>query len=237
MALAAVATLFCVPPASGQLPEEIDTTKPPPIREISAGIYDIAGVRVDQLSSTVTIDGKIEMAEGILEYALVNDQGKLHEALLSSPVQPYYLHIAMLLMGVREVINAPAEPPPGQITAEYLANAPKLEGDPIQITVSWVQPDGTPVEKQLEDLILEMEKPMPKTVWFYNGSMVFRGKFLAQEDRSIVALLSDPSALINNRSADRDKDGAWAVNAKTVPAANTPVQIRFHLPNEAAEPE
>lgn len=236
MALTAAA-LFGVRLASAQLPPEIDTSKPPPIREISDGIYEIEGVRVDQLSSTVTVNGKVEMAEGVLEYAVVNDQGKLHEALLSTTVQPYYLHVAMLLMGVREVINAPAQAPPGQITAEYLANAPKLEGDSIKITVSWVEPDGAAVEKPLEDLILEMEKPMPKATWFYNGSMVFRGRFLAQQDRSIVALLSDPSALINNRSPDRDKDGAWAVNTKSVPAVNTPVQIRFHLPNQVGGSE
>jgi hypothetical protein len=222
-------------PVAAELPPEIDTSKPPPVREISDGIYDVEGVRVDQLTSTVTVNGKIEMAEGVLEYALVNDQGKLHESLLSTTVQPYYLHVAMLLMGVKDIVNAPAEPPPGQITAEYLAQAPKLDGDPLKITVSWVQADGAAVEKPIEELILEMEKPAAKGTWFYNGSMVYRGRFLAQEDRSIIALITDPSALVNNRSADRDKDGAWAVNPKTVPPLNTPVQIRFHLPNTPAE--
>ena len=68
------------------------------------------------------------------------------------------------------------------------------------------------------------------TNWVYNGSRSSQGVFLAQQDGSIVSLIADPGALVNNPREDRENDELWIVNTNTVPAVNTEVQITFELP-------
>ena len=65
--------------------------------------------------------------------------------------------------------------------------------------------------------------------WTYNGSMFYHGKFLAQIDLSIAAMVTDPAALINNRQPGHDNDQIWAIDPNKTPAAGTPVSITIRL--------
>ena len=65
------------------------------------------------------------MKEGIAEYFLVSTQGKVHESVLRTEVDPYQIHVAMLLLGGKGAqtnLFQPDKPPPG---------------DPITVEVSW----------------------------------------------------------------------------------------------------
>jgi hypothetical protein len=70
---------------------------------------------------------------------------------------------------------------------------------------------------------------MSRGDWVYNGSRVVEGTFLARRDGSLVAIISDPDALINNPRPGRDDDEIWRVNDKLTPPAGTPVQITIEL--------
>ena len=54
--------------------------------------------------------------------------------------------------------------------------------------------------------------PMRHGAWTYNGSMFYNGKFLAEMDSSIAAMVTDPEALMNNRQPGHDNDQIWAVD-------------------------
>ena len=62
--------------------------------------------------------------------------------------------------------------------------------------------------------------------WIYNGSMVHEGTFLA--------LVTSPTALINNPRKGNDNDEMWNVNGESTPGVTTPVEITFKLVLPAA---
>jgi hypothetical protein len=55
------------------------------------------------------------------------------------------------------------------------------------------------------------------------------GHFLAQTEGVFAALVTNPSALINNPRKGNNDDQIWEVNEKVVPRAETAVQITVRL--------
>ncbi len=208
----------------------------PVVREVSPGIYEVGKVRLDQKALSISFPGKLNMKRGLLEYLLVNPKGSVHESLLATEVEANDIHVAMLLLGAKGgAITAAA--PPAQLDAQYFRTAPKLTGDTVFITVKWKEKD---VEKTvaIEGWIFDAaRKPVEHGPWIYNGSMVYEGRFLAQTDGNLVALVTSPTALINNPRKGNDNDQMWNVNEDTTPGESTPVEIIFKLvPPSAAKP-
>ena len=71
---------------------------------------------------------------------------------------------------------------------------------------------------------------MSKGPWIYNGSFQFENIFVAQETGSIISVIADPEALINNPRDRRDDDENWIVNSKVVPAAEMLVTVTIKVP-------
>jgi hypothetical protein len=186
---------------------------------------DYKGITIDKDKQTVSFPAAINMSSGMLEYLLVNDTGKTHESLLSTKIQPYDLQVAMLLLGIKPAGNSDAEPP-GQITRDYLKTAPELTGDKINLLLSI---KGR--QMHAEDLVwnLQDNTPMSEGPWVYNGSEIYEGKFLAQIDGSITALVRDSAALMNNPRPGNDDDQIWEVYSKETPAEGTPVEVTIQL--------
>ena len=59
--------------------------------------------------------------------------------------------------------------------------------------------------------------------------MLYEGRFLAQAEGNLVALVTSPTALINNPRKGNDNDQMWNVNEDTTPGESTPVEIIFKL--------
>ena len=65
--------------------------------------------------------------------------------------------------------------------------------------------------------------------WTYNGSRVVNGIFVAQREGSIVALIEDVDALVNNPRPGSDNDQIWQINSDILPPTNTVVEVTFKL--------
>ena len=217
--------------------------EPPPampvMREVSPGVFAIGKIQLDQKALTVTFPGTLNMKAGLLEYLLVTPRGSTHESLLVSDVSPNDVHFAMLLLGAKGGGETSAAAP-AQLDSQYLKTAPKLKGDTVLISVKWN--DGAadktaPVEDWLFNELAK--KPVEHGPWTYNGSLLIDGRFLAQTEGAFVALVTNPSALLNNPRKGSDNDQMWGVNEKAVPPVNTPVEIIFKLippANQAPKP-
>ena len=170
--------------------------------------------------------------QGLIEYLLVNEKGKVHESLLATKVLPHDIHLALLLIGLKEdpKENAKETPPPQAIDSAYLQAAPKLKGTPVRLSVAWTQ-NGKRKEVPAEEWIfnLQTNRPMTHGPWTYNGSLVQDGVFLADQELSIVAVITDPTALVNNPREGYDNDEIWQVQEKAVPPLKTPVEISITL--------
>jgi hypothetical protein len=206
----------------------------PTMREISPGVYEIGALRLDQKARSVSFPGTLNLNEGPLEYLLVTEQGSTHESLLVTAVKPSDLHFAMLLLGAKGAgIMSAKDAPPGQIDAKYLKTAPKLKGENIAITARWKTGDADK-SVPVEDWVLnaETKKPMSRGPWIYNGSMFNDGHFLAQIEGAHAALVTYPSALINNPRKGSDDDQLWTANTKAAPPPKTPIEITIQLLSE-----
>ena len=212
-------------------------------KEIAPGIFQVGTVRLDKNARTVTFAAKVQMDDGLLEYLLVSPQGPGHETLLTSEAAPQDVHMAMLLLGARGMVQKQDGKEPARIDAEYLANAPKLTGDRIFLSVKWTGKDGaehtSPVERWIERKIFTPKKPT-KTVaaedgpWLYTGSYFYEGKFIAQMDGTFAAMVTFPGALINNPRTGSNDDHIWFVKKSAVPPVGTPVEFSIRL--EPADP-
>ena len=72
----------------------------------------------------------------------------------------------MLLLGAKGagiLTPGPEDKPPGQIDAEYLKRAPKLQGDPITIAVKWSDAGGNETTARVEDWIFNKATNKPAT--------------------------------------------------------------------------
>jgi hypothetical protein len=202
-----------------------------PLREISPGVFEFGKIRLDKNRNSVAFPGKINMAQGLVEYALVTPNGSTHESLLVTEIQPTDLQFAMLLLGAKGAgLTTPSadRAPPGQIDAKYLQTAPKLEGDNVLVTATWQEKDGKEHTAQIEEWLRNTDaKAAPtKGPWIYTGSMFgASGSFLAQQDGDLISIVTNPAALINNPRKGNDNDAVWEVNEKAVPVVGTPLLI------------
>jgi hypothetical protein len=186
---------------------------------------ELKGVTIDKEKGRVSFPAAINMAEGNLEYLLVNVMGKTHESLLSTKIEPVDLQVAMLLVGFKPAEKSDTQPP-AQINIEYLRGAPELKGARVGISLEWKDEKG-PHAMKAEDMIWNTKenRAAPEGVWTYNGSEVYMGKFLAQVDGSVVALVRDSAAMINNPRPGNDNDQIWEVNGRVTPKVGTAVEV------------
>ena len=188
-------------------------------KEVSPGVFEIGKVRIHKQNRTIEFPAVVNMKEGLAEYFLVSTRGKVHESVLRTDVDPYQIHVAMLLLGGR-----------GAQTNFFLPDKPP-PGDPVTIEISW---KGFLSTKRVaaEDLVFDRAKnrSASKGPWIYNGSFQYEGAFIAQEGGSIISVIADPEALINNPRERREDDDNWIVNSKAIPDVETLVTITIKVP-------
>jgi len=204
---------------------------PPSIREVSPGIFQVGGVKLEKAARRVSFPAKLNMTDGPLEYLLVTGQGKLHESVLKTDLEPHHLQVAMLLLGAKgmqaaALTNAPSG---GPITQAGERNPP-LPGEPVLIEVKWTQA-GKPLRKRIEELVFNKraKEPMARGPFTFTGSRIWQGKFVAQTEGSLIALITDPDAVFNNPRPNRDADEAWVVRPQDVPPLDTVVEVSITL--------
>jgi hypothetical protein len=194
-----------------------------PPEKVGPGQYRIGGISIDKNANTLSFPAVVNMEKGLLEYLLVRNGGKTHESLLRTVVEPYNLQIAALLLGL-EGTSAP-------LAFQGAPEAPK--GDPVEITLLVAGKDGTQLALKPEAWIsLRIDgvaKDVPPVRWVFSGSLVYNGRFAAQQQGSMISIFHDPVAMIDNASPGGESDKIWFVREGTVPAVGTPVTVLVKL--------
>jgi hypothetical protein len=202
------------------------------LREISPGVLEYHGIQLDKKNHRISFSGTVNQRVGLVEYLLVNELGKVHESLFATKMLPHDIHLALLLIGLKDEnnVNAKEQAPPSAIDSAYLQAAPKLKGAPVLISVKWTL-NGKTTKVPAENWILNLKTnhPMTTGTWTYNGSMIQDGVFLADQELSIVAVITDPTALVNNPREGYDDDEIWQLRDDVIPPMDTPVEITITL--------
>ena len=190
------------------------------MKQIGPGLFELGGVRLDKPQRAISFPAVLNMDTNLIEYLIVTVSGKTHESLLRTEVAPYQIHVALLLLGGH-----------GAGTNAFPENhAQPLPGDKVNIELSW-KVDGKAKQRRAEKCIRnrQTQSLMSPGPWIYNGSRMVEGAFIAQEIGSIVSLIEDPDALINNPRPGRDNDKIWDINPEGLPPLNSPVQVTIKL--------
>ncbi len=207
-------------------------------KEVAPGIFEIGAIRLDKNALTVTFPTKVNMVDGLIEYTIVTTKGPTHESVLATEVSPQNVHMAMLLLGAKGMAIGKDAPPPERIDAEYLAKAPKLEGDRIFLTCKWKDADGKEQTAPLERWLVrrsEVAKKKPTEItaedgpWLYTGSFLYEGRFNAEVQGVFGAVVTFPGALINNPRKGSNDDHMWFAKTAVIPPVGTPVELTIKL--------
>jgi len=207
-------------PSSTNLPPDLLATNAA-IQKITEDIYQLGLVRLDKKNHTIQFPAAVNMAEGVVEYALVHSTGKVHESVLKTDAAPLHIHLAKLLLAGGQTPDAGPRSP---ITPA------ELIGPKVRIWVSWRnsgQEQRVPMEAWISNAVIQAQ--MTVGPWIYNGSRVADGTFLAHRDGSILAIIADPDALINNPRPGREDDEIWTSYPGRVPPKGTRVTVSIEL--------
>lgn len=194
--------------------------------------FQIGRVQFDQQQRTVTLPATVCERTQVVEYALVTTKGKTYESLLATEAKPVEVHLAFLLLGVSPVplLGNQSQPDPVPDT------------NTLQIEIAW-NVNGRTNQVPLAKLVRvtngnpdDPGHPMTLQKWLYNGSQFDQWGFAAQREGSLVALIRDPAALVNNPGADRDNDLVHLPNTAILPAKGTPVSVVLRLPGGISLP-
>lgn len=203
-------------------PEEWGNSASKLIEKTGDHTFRVGVVQCDRLALTLTIPAQVNAREGLIEYALVTRQGKVHEALLSTDADPLHVQMAALLLGM--------SPQPG-----------KEQACEVMIDVEWAT-NGPTRKMALEDLIaLAKGSPqdpssgtMTRGPWKFTGSKMDSNGYAAAREGSIITLIEDPAAMIANPRPGREDDTLHVPNAAAMPGTGMPVSVCIRLKSSTA---
>lgn len=204
-------------------PEEWKASASKLIEKTGDHSFRIGIVQCDRAARTLTIPALVNAREGLIEYALVTRQGKIHESLLSTDAEPLHVQMAALLLGM--------SPQPG-----------KPQPCEVMIEVEWAT-NGPARKMALEELIgLAKGSPqnasgttMTRGPWKFTGSQIDANGFVATREGSVIALIEDPAALIVNPRPGSEDDSLHLPNANAMPGTGMPVSVRIVLKSPDAQ--
>lgn len=187
-------------------------------------------VRVDPRARTVSFPARVNMTNGVVEYAVVTEYGKAHESLLLTDAKPMDVQSGLLLLGATPAGTNGVLNPAFRIPAASLCRiAVSWTTDRRERSVpleEWIQlntgPEGTVVKR------------FSRGSWLFNGSFISPEGFAAHFEGSIVSLIRDPAAVFNNPRPDQDDDEIHAPAARSMPKPGTPVTVAVTIPRAGA---
>jgi len=146
------------------------------------------------------------------------------------------LQVAMLLLGAKGAARTGTNPPTTGPVSHDSAKTQRLTGDPVTIELSWTD-RGKARRANIEELIFNRrtKTPMTRNPQLFTGSVVWEGKFLAQSEGSLIAVVTDEIAMFNNQRPDADYDDIWEILSTKTPPVKTPVEVKITLKSKKAK--
>lgn len=181
--------------------------------------YRLGLITFDKARREVTIPATVNLDQGLVEYALVAESGKVHEALFTTKANPLAIHLACLLLGMPKEEEG------------------KSSACDVKVHVTW-DSNGPPALHELANLVATSEtpdapvdaKPLSGGPWRYVSSTTGPKGFAAATEGSIISLIEDPAALVVNPRESAHRDDIHVANRKLLPPKGSPVRIILTLP-------
>jgi hypothetical protein len=180
---------------------------------------------IDQKNRILEFNATSNQRNGLIEYALVHESGKTHEALFRTKVRPHIFHACFLLF------RHPREDRFFENLWSEKPNKLDFSKSRIRTEVKWDE-NGSTYQRSLEELAFNSknQQSLKQNAFIFTGSKKIEGTYLAELSGSMIAVYADEEAVINSSDHDSNNDDVWLANEKQMPELETPVRIRFLLP-------
>lgn len=200
----------------------------PLVKKIDATRYDIGGITFDKKLREIRFPAKVNMPEGLLEFAVVHLQGKLHESLLLTEISPTNINLAFTLLRYPPSPELYALPNNhGGQSNDYPEVSPEIKAAArIMIEVEWKDGESVkrfPINDWLQHTTTTLA--MPPGPWVYGGSQIHDGKYAAEISGDIAAVFLSGSSIINYPGPDNRDDTVWVAFPNRVPPEGTDVTV------------
>lgn len=201
---------------------------PAEVRKIDEDHYIVGGVTLRKSTREISFDARVNQTAGLIEFLLVTEKGKIHESLFSCAISPTDLNVAFKLLGYQsspelfEIVTPDHRP-----TGKYPEVAGGIRsGARLAIFASW-QGDGAEEPCTVNELVKNTAtgEVMPPGPWLYTGSLMTQAGFRAEGSGDIIAVFSNPAAMVNFPGEARTSDEVWSVQPSALPAKESPVRI------------
>ena len=222
-------TFFCL---FGVVFGESNSSSLPEITKAGDGLYRFGKVLIDRKAKKVSFPAVSNQINGLIEYGVVHETGKIHESLFRTTVRPQIVHTSLLLLKLK---------PAKGFFENLWADEPKevdYSNHRVTITVSW-ELNGTARELKIEEMALNQknDQAMSSDSIVFTGSKFIEGTFMAESSGSIFAVYADEDSIFNSSDHDSNNDDVWYANKSKMPPLECPVIIRFHLPRDERSPK
>ncbi|MEY3896556.1 MAG: hypothetical protein RLZZ214_2076 [Verrucomicrobiota bacterium] len=231
-----------VEPVSLPAPDQAVEPVTPAVKKLDATRYQIGGVVFDEKSREIRFPTRVNMTEGLLEFLIVHQNGKVHEALLSTEISPTQLNLAFTLL--RYTASKELYPLPNE-TGGTSGNFPEVPAEikaaaRVTIDVEWSDAEGkvrrVPVNEWIQHAV--KTSAMPAGPWVYGGSVFNETSFAAEASGDVAAIFLSMEALLNYPGEDNSDDTVWTPFPKRVPPQGTHVTVIIApYPNPKALPK
>ena len=168
----------------------------------------LGDVRVNPAALSISFPAQVNQRTGLVEYLVVHETGKVHESIFKTKVGGEQIHAAALLFAEKSATGTNAQ----------------LKLKNIQVT--WTE-NGAEKKFAAAELILDKKKKraLGETKWAYRGSRLIDGVFLAQRDGSLIGIIEDRDALVDQATPEASDDENWEPLAEKIPAIATAVTM------------
>lgn len=218
--------------------EEPIKTKPE-VKDLGNNQYQMGDILFDSSTREIRFPGVVNTDKEILEYAIVQEQGKVHEALLTTPVMPFDLQVVMMLLNYSpykgdlfegferegktgEVAgtktnesNTEKTTPPTQTYQFKIAAEYEKEGKKKEVLISdWMYNDY-------------LKKPMTSEVeWRFVGlEKIDSPIYKPETEKCMAAVYLDPLSLLNYTGEGNKDDETWIPHPENTPEIGTKVTL------------
>jgi hypothetical protein len=200
----------------------------PSVKKLDDTRYQVGEIVFDQKTREIRFPVKVNMTEGLLEFLVVHQNGKIHESLFHTEISPTHLNLALTLLrypASKELYPLPNET--GGVSDRF----PDVPADVkaaarVTIEAEWTE-DGKTRRLPVNEMIQHEIKATAMTAgpWVYGGSDFNDGKFVAETSGDIIAIYFAMSALVNYPGEDHGNDDVWIPFPMRVPAQGTAVTL------------
>ncbi|MBG7607503.1 MAG: hypothetical protein IZT59_05695 [Verrucomicrobia bacterium] len=200
----------------------------PKVEKLDESRYRVGDVTLDKSTREIRFPALVNLREGLLEYLIVHQNGKIHEALFRTEASPTNINVSFALLNYKpskELYRLWKEP--GVLSGDFHEEAEGTRLTARIVIDVEVEKGGKTIRYPVYDWIRHetTAKAMPPTFWIYGGSEFHDGKFVPETTGDVAAIFVTNSSLINYPGDDNFNDEVWSCFTDRIPELETKVSI------------